>query len=79
MENFEVGKLFLKIDINKKNFGLNIGTKIFLVGKLGHKVDLRGQVQSRKIRVKNFSSIFQFGDKFQIFNFSGEIFCGKIS
>ncbi len=43
------------------------------------KVSLKGQVLSRKIKIKKFSRIFQFEDKFQIFNFSGKIFCRKIS
>ncbi len=69
---------FWKIDISEKTFGWNIDAKIFLVGKLAQKVGIRGQGLNRKIRVKNFSIIFQFEDRFQIFNFRGKMFCRKI-
>ncbi len=69
---------FLKIGVSEKIFGWNIRAKIFLVGKLVQKVGIQGQILSWKIGVENFLVIFQLKDKFQIFNFSGKIFCSKI-
>ncbi len=47
-----------KIGVSEKNFDLNIGDRILLVGKLVQKVGLRGQqVLSRNVGIKNFSII----------------------
>ncbi len=64
IKNFEVENFFFKIGVSEKIFSPNTGAKIFIVRKLVRKVVSMGQVLSRKIRVKNFSSIVQFKDGF---------------
>ncbi len=72
VENFKVGRLFLKNWFLEKNFGQNIITKILLIRKLVQKVTIRGPVLSQKIRFKKFSIIFQCEE------FQREIFLLKI-
>ncbi len=71
---------FKKIGLSEKIFSQNTSAKIFLVVKLVQKVDLirEQQVLSRKIGIKSFSSICEFEDRFQIFNFSGKFFVEKL-
>ncbi len=67
------GNYFKKIGISEKNF------QNFLNRKIGAKIGLRGHVLSQKVRVKNFSSISQFEDRFEIFFISvGKFFVEKL-